>query len=65
MNPYPIDNLWKKGHYLQAITGPDPKWPVGRELVTGKPIKTRGVIEYGPGHLDAPSWILRAYDVPL
>jgi hypothetical protein len=61
MNAYPIDNLWKKGHYMQRLAGPDPKWEVAREFVKGRPVKSRGTIEVTPDDVgQLPAWILRA-----
>lgn len=60
--PYPIDNLWKRGgFYVARLTGPDPKYGIGREFLQGKPIKSSGTLEYSPGHIgDLPAWIVRS-----
>lgn len=61
MNPYPIENLWEKGHYTARLTGPDPKYGAGREFLRGTPNKTRGVILTGPTDIgELPAWIIRA-----
>ena len=60
MNAYPIDNVWRKGHYVARVLGPDPKFPVAWEFLNGKPVKTRGTVEYSPDDLgELPAWIVR------
>ena len=60
MNPYPLDNVWRTGHYVARVLGPDPKFPVAWKFCDGKPIKSRGVVEYSPGDLgELPAWIVR------
>lgn len=61
MNAYPIDNLWKKGHYLARLEGPDNTYIVAREFIKGTPRKGRGVIEYQADDVGlVPAWVVRA-----
>lgn len=65
MNPYPIDNTWSKGHYVAKVQGPHKRYVVQREFLTGKPIKTRGTVEYVPDDIgELPAWIIRAPQGP-
>ena len=60
MRGYPLDNIWKRGHFVARVTGPDPKFPVGWKFLDGTPVKSRGVVEYSPGDLGGlPAWIVR------
>ena len=60
MNDYPIDNIWKRGHYVARVLGPDPKFPVAWDFLDGTPVKSRGVVEYSPEDLgELPAWIVR------
>jgi hypothetical protein len=49
MTAYPIQNDWRRGCYLARLTGPDPKYIIAREFITGTPVKSRGLLEYEPG----------------
>lgn len=65
MNPYPIDNTWSKGHYVAKVAGPHPRYVVEREFLKGKPVKTRGTVEYLPDDIGTlPAWIIRAPQGP-
>lgn len=61
LRPYPIDQTWKRGgYYVARLTGPDPKYGVGREFLKGSPVKRRGTVEYGLKAIgEVPGWILR------
>lgn len=61
MNTYPLDNLWKKKHYLARLDGPDDTYVVSREFLRGTPRKGRGIVEYQADDIgQVPSWIVRA-----
>ena len=60
MNVYPLDNVYRRGHYVARVTGEHPTFPVAWEFCDGKPIKTRGVVEYSAADLgELPAWIVR------
>ena len=45
MNTYPIDNLWRKGHYMMRLA------ENGRDFVQGKTIKSRHTVEVSPADI--------------
>ncbi len=60
MNAYPLDNVYRRGHYVARVTGPSEKFPVAWDFLDGTPVKSRGVVEYSPGDLgELPAWIVR------
>jgi hypothetical protein len=60
MNAYPLDNVYRRGHYVARVTGPHSTFPVGWDFCDGKPIKSRGVVEYSADDLgELPAWIVR------
>lgn len=63
-HPYPLENVWKKGHYVARVTGPHPKYRYDRDFLSGTPIKTRGTVEYRPDDIgDLPAWIVRTPEI--
>lgn len=60
MNPYPIENVWEKGHYIARITGPHGRYVLEREFLNGTPHKARGILTYTPDDIGTlPAWLIR------
>lgn len=59
IRPYPVDNLRHRGHYVALLTGPDDKYVVAREFLSGR--KRGRTFEYAPDDIGTtPAWIVRA-----
>ena len=56
--PYPLENLWRKGAWVARVTGPHPKYVFDRTFCRGVPNRRRGTLEYQPGHLEGPGWVV-------
>lgn len=55
---YPIDNERRKGFYVAKLDGPDDKYIVNREFLTG--MKRGRAWEYTPDDVgQLPAWIIR------
>lgn len=65
MNPYPIDQHWRKGYYVARVTGPHARYTIEREFLRGKPIKSRQTLEYRPDDIgELPAWLIRTAEEP-